>query len=86
LEIPPASKRLIELTYKIAKSLNENNTFGLYIQKQPGITTLPVQIVVNYPPSLKLSKLSQQVIKRSGYFELGQDLEKDIFFAVSFSP
>lgn len=85
IEVPPVSKRVIGLAYKLPQFLDENNTFGLYIQKQPGIRNLPVQIIVNYPQTLSLSKLSQQVRKKNGYFELEQDLEKDMFFAVSFS-
>jgi len=85
LEIPPQSQQNIEITYNLPSDFENSNSYGLYIQKQPGIDYLPFKLKLNYPVNWKIQKLSQEVNRQSGLITFENISNKDFFFAVSFS-
>lgn len=49
LEVEPESEQTLAFTYKTIGALNENNTYALYLQKQPGTQNDPIAISLRHP-------------------------------------
>jgi len=87
VEVPVGEERKIEASYKLGQKLPLNKkeiTYILLWQKQPGIADDPIKLIINHPPFLQPTKLSQEAVMKEGSLTFDSDLEKDRIFAVAF--
>ncbi len=85
IEVPPLSKRTIQIEYGMEGSQKDIKNVSMFIAKQSGVGVMPVQLVIEYPPLWRPEKITHQTETGSGSLKLVKDIETDLFFAVSFS-
>ncbi|NMC36585.1 NAD-dependent epimerase/dehydratase family protein [Candidatus Beckwithbacteria bacterium] len=89
LKVLPQQTQIVQIDYQLSDGLpigQESSNYALYVQKQSGITDLPITVHITYPDSLQVAKLSHKAQLSPGALDISLDTNKDAVVAVSFSP
>ena len=87
VKIPPQEEQIIQITYQLGNTIipdSTSTTYMLYLQKQSGITDMPIEISILYPEVWKIDHMMQGTQQKNNTLLYQTIFNKDVVLAVSF--
>ncbi len=85
VKVPVGEEKEVNLNYRLPFRLEEVDVYSLYFQKQSGMDEDSLDVLINYPASLKLTKISPQALTGPQAILYNTNLSRDRVFYIEFT-